>query len=359
MTLRERILAALAGERPDVVPFTFYEWMTHDTAAVGELGRLGFGITRHAGTYREHTPQVHYHLERFQLEGRRWQRHVIRTPLGEVSKVSKEGWVQQYYIQRPEDYRVVEFMVRDRRYEPSYDTFRALDRELGDRGVVLVNAGRSPLQEILVDFCGVERFCFDIADGRPELLSLYHALVEKQREMYRVIADGPGEVVKLWENLTGETMGPDRFAQFHLPVYREFADMLHARGKRLIAHTDGRLARLKVELAAAPLDGLESITPPPEGDLALDEARQRFGHKSLWINIPVSCYLEPPRKLAAYVRALLTQTQPWNGVLFEISEDLPPNWRESVPVVLAVLEETRQSWARSVALQPGLRAPGG
>lgn len=341
MTVRERIQLALAGERPDVVPFTLYEWMSDDATAVAALGQLGLGLIRHAGTYQAHTPNVTYHSENFVRDGRRWNRHTIRTPVGEVSRLSQEGWVQEYYVRRPEDYRVLEFMVRDTRYQPSYDTFRALDHELGDRGVTLIGAGRSPLQTILVDYAGLERFSCDIADECEELCSLYHALVEKQRELLWIIAEGPGEVVKLWENLTGEVIGARRFAHLHLPFYEEWGRVLHAHGKRLIAHFDGRLACLSDGLAASPLDGLESLTPPPEGDLSLGEARRLFPRKVLWVNLSVSRYFDPPECLQAHVRDLLAQAQPWKGLLFEISEDLPANWRESVPTVLKVLAGTR------------------
>lgn len=342
MTPRERIFAALSGRRPDLVPFTLCGRMTQEPEAMALLARQGFGVTRHVSTVRTHTPNVQYASETFSHDGRRWHRHTIRTPVGEVSRLSRDGRGREHYIRRPEDYRVIEFVAHDTRFEPSFDTFLALEKELGERGATLVSAGRSPLQSILVDYAGPELLHRHLAEGRPELLSLYHTLVETQRVMWRLIAQGPGEVVKLWEHLNDEAVDSTRFAQFHLPVYQEVCELLRAGGKRLIAHTNRGISRLKEGLAASPVGGIESLTPPPEGDVPLSLARRLFPGKSLWVNTPVSRYHDTPESLVAYLRGVLEQTRPWAGILFEISDGLPANWQERAPLVLRLLEETRQ-----------------
>jgi hypothetical protein len=81
--------------------------------------------------------------------------------------------------------------------------------------------------------------------------------------------------------------------------------------------------------------GIESLTEPPEGDLTLAQARAVLPGKVFWVNINVGLYSLPPADLRRWVRERAQAASPdGRGLVFEISEDLPPNWREMIPVVL-------------------------
>lgn len=70
------------------------------------------------------------------------------------------------------------------------------------------------------------------------------------------------------------------------------------------------------------------------------QARAAWPQKVLWANINVSHYDLPPAALQELVRDLVHQAAPdGRNLALEISEDLPPNWRESVPVVLGALQK--------------------
>jgi len=85
-----------------------------------------------------------------------------------------------------------------------------------------------------------------------------------------------------------------------------------------------------------------SLTPPPEGDLTLAEARAVWPDKLFWSNINVACYDLPPEELKAEVlRRVEEAAVDGCRLAFEVSEQYPDNWKESLPVVLEALEETR------------------
>jgi len=75
---------------------------------------------------------------------------------------------------------------------------------------------------------GTERFCLDIASEVPELFALYAALKQQFLAEQRLIAAGPGRFVKWLENLTVGMLGPDRYREFLMPVYREGVPILEA-----------------------------------------------------------------------------------------------------------------------------------
>ena len=145
------------------------------------------------------------------------------------------------------------------------------------------------------------------------------------------------------ENFTAETMGPRRFARYHLPVYQELFGVLHQAGKIAGTHYDGKLSSCKDLIAQAPIDVIESLTPPPEGDMTLAQCRAAWPNKRFWSNINIGKYQLPPDKLRQAVLEGVAEGAV-NGSLFayEISEDMPANWETAIPVVLDALNETRR-----------------
>lgn len=168
--------------------------------------------------------------------------------------------------------------------------------------------------------------------------------LEQFRQDVEIVAGGPGRYVSVGENFTAETMGPSRFARFHVPVYRELLPILQRAGKIAGTHFDGKLASCKELIADSPIDLIESLTPPPEGDMTPAEARGALGQKLFWANINISNYTLPPAELRKVVLQGVADGSV-DGRLFayEISEDLPANWEEAIPVVLDALKETMMS----------------
>ena len=76
--------------------------------------------------------------------------------------------------------------------------------------------------------------------------------------------------------------------------------------------------------------------------MSLAEARAAWPDKLFWSNINVACYYLPPEQLKAVVLERVAQAAPdGKGLAFEVSEQCPHNWKESLPVVLEALAETR------------------
>ncbi|GAF71973.1 unnamed protein product, partial [marine sediment metagenome] len=225
---------------------------------------------------------------------------------------------------------------------PAYDEFLARQKDYARWGVTMAAAGRTPLQSILVDWTGLEQFSMHLFDFRDAVMGLYEAQLKLFRRMIHIIAGAPGKVVSVLENFTAETMGPRRFAEFHVPVYRELFPVLQASGKIVSTHFDGKLSSCSDLIADAPIDMIESLTPPPEGDMTLREARAAWGEKLLWSNINVGIWALPPNQLRREVLQRVSDGAD-NGrrLAFEISEDLPRNWEQSIPVALEALRETR------------------
>jgi hypothetical protein len=129
--------------------------------------------------------------------------------------------------------------------------------------------------------------------------------------------------VWLPDNITGEIAGPPLFEQYLAPYYREMASLLHARGKCLVCHMDGMLRCLRDSVAQTALDVIEAFTPPPDGNLPLDEARRAWQAKAIWMNFPSSIHLADPQRIQATTLELVEQASPTTGFLISVTENIP------------------------------------
>ena len=340
MTPRDNLEAALTGRRPDSIPYTINQEFVTDDPAWTDLFAAGLCPIPYIHSVREEMTAVERVVEPLTLQGYPGQRVTLRTPHGDISQVEAGGWVQEYYLKTPADYRVMEHVVRHTRLTLDPADFTASEERVGDHGLTLLGVGRSPMQTILVDYAGLENFSYHLDDGFPELFALAEALESHVLERSRLTAAGPGSFVSLLENFTSESWGAARFQQYHLPVYTRVLRILQAAGKSVFPHCDGRIACVAELLAAAGFAGIESLTEPPEGDMTLAQARAAMPDQVFWANINVGVYSLPPAELDRWVRERVrVAAVNGKGLVFEISEDLPPNWRTAIPVVLKALRD--------------------
>jgi len=346
MNIRERIDAFWSGERPDQIPFTIYwnEWRhTAGDPAWAPLFAGGLGVTWYLRSFATAVRGVDTEDRRYEAAGRAMRRVTHRTPVGGIHAIWESGWNTKYFLETPADYRVMTYIVRHTEFTPCYEAYQAQADALPPWGIAIPELWRTPLQQILVDFAGLENFCRHLAECEEEVRRLYAALLDNFRRVVEIVARGPGRYLSNLENFTADTLGPRRFAEFLLPVYEECFPALHAAGKIVGCHYDGRLASCRQAIARAPIDLIESLTPPPEGDLTLAEARAAWPGKLFWSNINVGCYELPPAELQALVLRRAAEAAPdGRRLAFEVSEQYPANWRQSLPVVLAALRETRR-----------------
>ena len=341
MNTRERIETALSGGTPDRTPLAVYTYFTGDWTADDRWRRLidmGLGLHHETGTVRVIEHGVEDAHETALRDGRNVHVHTRRTPAGEIRQVFVNNWQTEHFVKSPADYKVLQWIVEHSECVADYDGFARAEDKVGQAGFVNVDYGRTPAMTINVDLAGTERFCMDVAMETPELMDLYHAMCERFLEMTRIVAAGPGRFVRWLENLTIGMLGPRRYEDLLLSVYRRAAPILHAAGKRIMVHYDGQLSVVRDQIASAPFDILESLTEPPEGDMTYDQCRAAWPDKAFWANINVGCFGLPPEQLKAEVAARRSRAGK-KALAFEISEDLPANFQQTVPVVLETLEQ--------------------
>jgi len=342
----ERLFKAMQGEPVDFVPLCSYPGLLPRGETERKMREQGLAFFHRIGAVNVEKPNVSTTSRWYFEEGRWWVRNTLSTPVGEVSEVLRTGGGYgtslrcEFLIKEPEDYRVLEFMVRDERYSPAVDAFHIAREQIGSDGIVVPSLGYTPMQQMLIMWMEPERFAIDYHENRDEFWSLYETLCRRHEEQYDIAAESPAEFFEYGDNVTADMIGLKRFVEYVVPCYNRLADRLHAKGKRLGSHLDGNLKPLKEAVGQSALDFIEAYNPPPDGDLSIREARQCWGCKVIAINFTSSMHLASSEAIAEHTRQLVEDAAPGTGFVVGVTENIPDHvWQRSLPVVLKTLRD--------------------
>ena len=343
-SIRARFEAALAGQPVQWPVYAVYDWFVQNRPIDWErLFELGLGQINHANVIRHEHPGFEV-IESTSEQGGRVRRDVrLVTDAGELHEWYLGEWRQEHFIKRPEDYRAMLRALEGVRVIADDSAFVASEAALGDAGITVgqisgLGNGRTPPMVVQIDWAGLERFSLDIACEEPALMELLERMAEIKLDEVRAAAQSPARQLKLWENLSIETLGPKLFRLYLAPLYREIISILDAADTRLLVHYDGQLRAIAEDVAALGIDGIDSFTEAPEGDMTVAEARAGWPGKFLWLHPNLGWYQQGEAHLREQVRRACREAGESRFCLM-ISEEVPPDWERSVP---AVLEELRE-----------------
>jgi hypothetical protein len=360
MNARERILTAMRWGEPDAVAFAC--WEEHLPRGINErlLRESGMGLVARENLYWVEHPNVEFVTHDYSENGQRRVREVINTPVGSVYQVlqpdtgygtfdrvkafaipfSVSSWALEHFIKGPDDYRVLEFIVRDAVYHDNFEALHETRRRLGGDGVVLARLAKMPIQEMLYYMMGMERFALDYRFRRDLFDSLHAAMLARLEELYELAIRAPVEIIHMVDNVSGDVVGSERYQEYFMPVYQRLHELLAGTGKLVAVHMDGRLGFLKPIIAEAPFDIVEALTPPPVGDVSVSEAREAWPDKALWLNFTSSMHIQPEEAIEAHTRQLLEEARGRRGFGISMTEDAPFEALErSLGVIIRVLRD--------------------
>jgi len=276
---------------------------------------------------------------------------IYETPIGEVREkvrgnLPSEGgersdsWRVEHFIKEDDDYKVIEYIFENMKINPKYEEFKLVEDNLGEDGIVCTSLGYTPFMDLFINYMGIKKLAFEIHRNTERLEGLLEVMAEKKREICKVIADSPAEIVLLGDNIDEVLIGPKLFEKYCLPYYQEYAEILHKRKKIAGSHMDGRLRKLRDLIKDSRLDFLHGFTPPPVGNLSVKEARESWNRRiALWLNIPETLFYETER-LESFVKNLLKEAAPGDGFMLGITETVPPAKRNAayMTIMNAVLK---------------------
>jgi len=351
MTPRERVLATLRGEKTDKIPFTIYESMIPQCAVERRLRNGGLCIVnRRVPAVNTERPNCTERIIRHPdpETGKQLTRVEITTPAGVLTQVKEPAdftsWTREHLFKGPEDYAALRAFVADEVYTPNYDEFARAEAWMGEDVILRAGAGGNPLHRIMIGWMNIETFSVEWAERRDEVLALEKVMADKARERFPLVAASPATHANFGGNEVPEVMGPQRYEEFCLPLVKECAEVLGAKGKFAGSHMDGNNRPWAHLLARSGLHYVEAFTPEPGTDMSVAEALEAWPDKVLWSNFPSATHLAPLDEVKRIARDQIEQARSFDGpnrLIIGITEDIPKDrWQESLQAISEVINES-------------------
>ncbi|MCW3991154.1 MAG: uroporphyrinogen decarboxylase family protein [Candidatus Bathyarchaeota archaeon] len=273
-----------------------------------------------------------------------------RTPVGairQVQRLTEHGtslYNVEYYLKGLKDIEVYKYILQERSYR--WDRLRSewgMSR-FGDIIPLRVQLRRSPLMWLMVATMGFQR-TVTMLWRHPEemegLLQLLGGEFDKQIEACR---GKPVAELSFGDNMHQDMCPPPYFKKYVIPFYRRATAKIHAQGMYATSHWDGFVKQLLPLVKETGLDGLECVTPLPQGDITLEEMRE--GMEGLFLRDGIPAVLFCPwmslETLAEHVRRLLEMFPP--RLILGVSDLLPANADiERIRFVNEIVKEFNES----------------
>jgi uroporphyrinogen-III decarboxylase len=133
------------------------------------------------------------------------------------------------------------------------------------------------------------------------------------------------------------------YSRFVLPYESQIARAVRSRGVHVYLHTCGAIDDRLEAMAESGISGLECLDPPPLGNVRLEEAKRRVGHK-VFIkgNIdPVNVLLQgDPDTVERDVRKRIEAGKPGGGFILSTACSIAPHTKkENIRVLSAITEQ--------------------
>ncbi|MHC5034021.1 MAG: uroporphyrinogen decarboxylase family protein, partial [Planctomycetota bacterium] len=262
-------------------------------------------------------------------------RTVTTTPHGELVERTHETvdrtWrTVDFPVKTPADLKKLKWLVERTAPTFSLENFERGSRFIGHRGEPQFWVPKSPYQALCQIWMKLDDFVYALADAPREVEDVMEAIDKSYDRLYdELAASGRVRIVNFGENIHDHLLSPAYFERYLIPWYEKRAGQLRSAGIFTHVHIDGYFRSLLPYLAKLPFDGLEALTPLPQGDVSLEEIGEHIGNKVLLDGIPAVYFLPHYSldRLAECVETIVELFHP--RLVLGISDELPQGADES------------------------------
>lgn len=209
--------------------------------------------------------------------------YIMETPVGKVNQIIRANnsnggtFPRKWWVTSEEDLKVMTWIEERCTWtwnQKSYDEQMA---DCGDLGLPTAFLPRVNVQNLFIDLMGVEDAIYAIYDYPETVDSYFKVLSESNERLIHIINSSPIDVINFGDNVHAGLLPPALFKKYVLPEYQKRNELLHKSNKFTHSHWDGDTKALLPYARECGFDGIEAVTPDPQGDVTLQEVKKAFG----------------------------------------------------------------------------------
>ena len=273
-----------------------------------------------------------------------------RTPAGSIQQIQRRTeygtslYNAEYYLKELKDIEVYKHILHERRYVWNQLRYEWGAKRYGNQIPLRIQLPRSPLLSLMVNAMGFQRTVIMLLRHQNEMEELLDLLEEQFYRMLEVCKGKSIVELSFGDNMHQDMCSPPLFKKYVLPFYQRIMLKIHEMGMYATSHWDGFVKQLLPMVQETGLDGLECVTPLPQGDVTLKEMKEGMGEMFLRDGIPAVffCPWTHIKTLEDQVTKLLHTFYP--RLILGASDLVPANAAiERVTLVNKIVEEFNSS----------------
>ncbi len=288
MTSKERLLSALRGKKTDRLPWAPFlaYWWEAQSQEFRDHGDVSFLKDIGADPLLRGAAQL-YEINNKGTETREStkgnKKHsIIETPVGSLHMehtyvLNGNTWfLTEHPIKTIDDIKILQWINERSVITPSMQNYEDSKKKLGDDGLIIPIIGtnmKSSFQSLIEHWIGTEELTYMLADDPEPVEECLAIMQNKSAETVHISVQSDAEAFIFWEDSSTTNISPAWFKSYVAPETSNWANIIHRKDKLLIHHACGHLRDLLPLMAETGIDCIESISPPPTGNIELWDAK--------------------------------------------------------------------------------------
>ena len=209
--------------------------------------------------------------------------HIRETPVGKISQIEMSNssnpgkFPKKWWITCEEDMKVMTWIEEHMSWRWNEREYQKNLEVWGGLGAPTIYMPRINVQEMFVTTMGVEESVYALYDYPDTVEKYFRAMSENQMQEIDIINRSPIDIINFGDNVHSGVLSPELFVKYVMPEYMKRNEMLHNAGKFTCSHWDGNVKELLPFAKECGFDGIEAVTPKPQGDVTLREVKEAFG----------------------------------------------------------------------------------
>ncbi len=288
MKSRQRLLGALRGEKIDRAPWApflayYFENLPEEIQQKGQFDYFQkMGADPLLRGFHRLTKCTYLNCEIEQKSAGRERYVIYHTPVGDLVEkhiYSPDGnttFLVGHPVETAEQFQTLQYLHEHMLIEPDMEAFEADFKRYGDDALLLPTIGvhqKTAFQSMVEHWVGTENLVYAIYDEPEAVEKCLEVMQARDEETVRISLNSSADGFIFWEDSSTTNISPAIFEKYTMPEINQWGEMIHQKNKLLVHHACGHLKDLLPLMAQTKIDAIESISPPPTGNVTLQEAQ--------------------------------------------------------------------------------------
>lgn len=268
------------------------------------------------------------------------------TPLGKLTAKfmytpkSHTVFISEFSIKKIEDYKIFLYMIESLEYEYLGAYYKEKEDEIGEYGINAVMLHSTPVYELIQCFMGLERFHYFFFDYRKDTLKLIDKIFSKFCQCYELYTKTNIPAIVVPEDASTTLYSPAFFDAYLKPAIKEYCRIINSAGKISVVHACGHLEGLKKSLSEVNADCIESVSPPPTGNVSIKDFREALPGVCIMGGIPANCYLLELCDFKRYIKELIIENKDGGNFILSSGDSVPSDAKiENIEKISELVEK--------------------